>query len=114
MIRRYRATGQAVKSDDLIETSCFSINKKTREVFLHGKPVENLTPKEFDLLFYLAQNPRQVFSREQLLEQVWGYQFYGDERTVDVHIKRLRKKLSSDEKPFLYTVWGVGYKFDED
>jgi DNA-binding response OmpR family regulator len=45
---------------------------------------------------------------------VWGYQFYGDERTVDVHIKRLRKKLSSDEKPFLYTVWGVGYKFDED
>ncbi len=83
-------------------------------MFLHGKPVENLTPKEFDLLFYLAQNPRQVFSREQLLEQVWGYQFYGDERTVDVHIKRLRKKLSSEEKPFLYTVWGVGYKFDED
>ncbi|EAG4420569.1 winged helix family transcriptional regulator, partial [Listeria monocytogenes] len=54
-----------------------------------------------------------VFSREQLLEQVWGYQFYGDERTVDVHIKRLRQKIATETKPFLHTVWGVGYKFDE-
>lgn len=115
VIRRYQATGSAIKNDnDMIETACFTINKKTREVFLNGQPVENLTPKEFDLLYYLVQNPRQVFSREQLLEQVWGYQFYGDERTVDVHIKRLRKKLASEDKSFLYTVWGVGYKFDED
>ncbi len=74
-------------------------------MFLHGKPVENLTPKEFDLLFYLAQNPRQVFSREQLLEQVWGYQFYGDERTVDVHIKRLRKNCPVTKNRF-YTRYG--------
>ncbi len=59
------------------------------------------------------QHPRQVFSREQLPEQVWGYQFYGDERTVDVHIKRLRQKIATETKPFLHTVWGVGYKFDE-
>ncbi|EHG6821346.1 winged helix-turn-helix domain-containing protein, partial [Listeria monocytogenes] len=62
---------------------------------------------------FLMQHPRQVFSREQLLEQVWGYQFYGDERTVDVHIKRLRQKIATETKPFLHTVWGVGYKFDE-
>ena len=55
----------------------------------------NLTPKEFDLLYYFAQHPKQVFSREQLLEHVWGYEFYGDERTVDVHIKRLRKKVGT-------------------
>lgn len=112
--RRYQATGKAAAEEDTIESECFKINKKTREVFLNGEPVVNLTPKEFDLLYYLVQNPRQVFSREQLLEQVWGYQFYGDERTVDVHIKRLRKKLASEDRPFLYTVWGVGYKFDED
>lgn len=75
VIRRYRATGQAVKSDDLIETACFSINKKTREVFLHGKPVENLTPKEFDLLFYLAQNPRQVFRESSCLSRCGGINF---------------------------------------
>lgn len=114
VIRRYQATGKAVIDEDMIESEYFTINKKTREVFLNGEPIENLTPKEFDLLYYLVQNPRQVFSREQLLEHVWGYQFYGDERTVDVHIKRLRKKLGSEDKPFLYTVWGVGYKFDED
>lgn len=114
VIRRYQATGKAVIDEDMIESEYFTINKKTREVFLNGEPIENLTPKEFDLLYYLVENPRQVFSREQLLEHVWGYQFYGDERTVDVHIKRLRKKLGSEDKPFLYTVWGVGYKFDED
>lgn len=75
VIRRYRATGQAVKSDDLIETACFSINKKTREVFLHGKPVENLTPKEFDLLFYLAQNPRQVFRESSCLSRCGAINF---------------------------------------
>ncbi|MGE6632025.1 winged helix-turn-helix domain-containing protein [Bacillus sp. NPDC077027] len=102
------------QEEEGIETAHFKINKKTREVFLDGKSVENLTPKEYDLLYFFIQNPRQVFSREQLLEQIWGYQFYGDERTVDVHIKRLRKKIGDGSKPFLYTVWGVGYKFDED
>lgn len=89
------------------------ISKKTREVFLHGDLLTNLTPKEFDLLYYFIQHPRQVFSRDQLLERVWAYDFYGDERTVDVHIKRLRNKIGSPNQPFLHTVWGVGYKFDD-
>ena len=96
-----------------IETQHFKISKETREVLLKGEPIANLTPKEFDLLYYFIEHPRQVFSREQLLERVWGYQFYGDERTVDVHIKRLRNKIGTVKQPFLHTVWGVGYKFDE-
>ncbi|MEH7383568.1 response regulator transcription factor [Bacillus sp. JJ1533] len=111
--RRYqnRATGEV--EVDTLQTEHFKINKNTREVLLDGNPITNLTPKEFDLLYYFAQHPKQVFSREQLLDRVWGYQFYGDERTVDVHIKRLRKKLGTASKPFFHTVWGVGYKFDE-
>lgn len=97
----------------LIQSEHFKINRNTREVFLDGTPITNLTPKEFDLLSYLVQHPKQVFSREQLLESVWGYQFYGDERTVDVHIKRLRKKVETISQTFFHTVWGVGYKFDE-
>ncbi len=101
------------KLDGVIETNHFKMNKHTREVFRDGIAIKNLTPKEFDLLYHFLQNPRQVFTREQLLERVWGYQFYGDERTVDVHIKRLRKKIGTDNQPFFHTVWGVGYKFDE-
>jgi two-component system, OmpR family, response regulator len=97
----------------VIQSEHFKINKNTREVLLDGLPITNLTPKEFDLLFYFVQHPKQVFSREQLLERVWGYQFYGDERTVDVHIKRLRKKVETAQQPFFHTIWGVGYKFDE-
>lgn len=96
-----------------IETPHFKVNKDTREVLLDGKAVNNLTPKEFDLLYHFLQHPRQVFSREQLLDKVWGYDFYGDDRTVDVHIKRLRNKLGSSDQPFFKTVWGVGYKFEE-
>ncbi|MGZ4159279.1 MAG: response regulator transcription factor [Neobacillus sp.] len=95
-----------------LETTHFKISKETREVFLNSEKIDSLTPKEFDLLFFFIQNQRQVFSREQLLDKVWG-QFYGDERTVDVHIKRLRKKIGTIEQPFIHTVWGVGYKFDE-
>jgi two-component system OmpR family response regulator len=95
-----------------LETTHFKISKETREVFLNSEKIDSLTPKEFDLLFFFIQNKRQVFSREQLLDKVWG-QFYGDERTVDVHIKRLRKKIGTIEQPFIHTVWGVGYKFDE-
>ncbi|MBC1501090.1 response regulator transcription factor [Listeria weihenstephanensis] len=114
-----RRKGQAVDAtakpadDDILETKYFKISKKTREMYFEGRLLEALTPKEFDLLYFLMQHPRQVFSREQLLEQVWGYQFYGDERTVDVHIKRLRQKIATEEHPFLHTIWGVGYKFDE-
>lgn len=111
--RRYQKNSQESETKNLLQTNHLNINKETREVILDGNPVANLTPKEFDLLSYFAQHPRQVFTREQLLERVWGYQFYGDERTVDVHVKRLRKKIGSSARPFLHTVWGVGYKFDE-
>ncbi|MGB7341876.1 MAG: helix-turn-helix domain-containing protein, partial [Phototrophicaceae bacterium] len=73
-----------------------------------------LTAKEFDLLWFLARHPKQVFSRSQLLDNVWGYEFYGDESTVTVHVRRLREKIEPDAaKPtYIQTVWGVGYKFD--
>ena len=114
-VTRRCQVAQSIPAEDKnsVRTDHFSINKNTREVFLDGKPIENLTPKEFDLLSYFVQRPKQVFTREQLLENVWGYQFYGDERTVDVHIKRLRNKIGTETQPFLHTVWGVGYKFDE-
>ncbi|MGI2327967.1 response regulator transcription factor [Planococcus sp. YIM B11945] len=97
---------------DTIQTRHFMVNKETRDIQKDGEKVESLTPKEFDLLVFFLNHPKQVFSREQLLEQVWGYQFYGDERTVDVHIKRLRKKITGGDQLF-HTVWGVGYKFEE-
>lgn len=113
-VTRRAQTGNIHEKDShLIQTKHFKINKDTREVYLDGEPIQNLTPKEFELLYHFLQHPRQVFSREQLLDRVWGYQFYGDERTVDVHIKRLRKKVGKENQPFFHTVWGVGYKFDE-
>ncbi|EDO0427554.1 response regulator [Listeria monocytogenes] len=111
--RRKNSATSTENNEDILETTYFKISKRTREIFYQGELLDALTPKEFDLLYFLMQHPRQVFSREQLLEQVWGYQFYGDERTVDVHIKRLRQKIATESKPFLHTVWGVGYKFDE-
>ncbi|WP_099352476.1 response regulator transcription factor [Fredinandcohnia onubensis] len=111
--RRYNSKPTEEVETGTLQTEHFNINKITREVILNGKAITNLTPKEFDLLYYFAQHPKQVFSREQLLDRVWGYQFYGDERTVDVHIKRLRKKVGTANQPFFHTVWGVGYKFDE-
>lgn len=112
--RRYNTSQNTVKTEKgVIQTQYFRINKNTREVLLNNEPILNLTPKEFDLLYYFVQHPKQVFSREQLLERVWSYQFYGDERTVDVHIKRLRNKIGTNNQPFFHTVWGVGYKFDE-
>lgn len=72
-------------------------------------------PKELELLFYLASNPNRVYTRDQLLDEVWGFEYYGDSRTIDVHIKRLREKLEGvSDKWALKTVWGVGYKFEAD
>lgn len=96
-----------------IETEHLKINKSTREIILYDEPLEDLTPKEFDLLYTLASSPRRVFSREQLLEQVWEYEYFGDERTVDAHIKKLRQKLQKNGPQIIQTVWGVGYKFDD-
>lgn len=90
------------------------IHIDARRVEVEGKEV-SLTPKEFDLLVYMAQRPDKVFNREELLRDVWNYQFYGDQRTVDTHIKRLREKLgqaSALVSQYIVTVWGVGYKFE--
>ena len=86
------------------------IRADTRKVYADGVSIE-LTPREFDLLCYLAQNPRRVFSRDDLLAAVWGYDYFGDQRTVDVHIRRLRDKLRCLPHEYLTTVWGVGYQF---
>lgn len=89
------------------------IDRLAREVWVQGERT-NLTPKEFDLLWQLAASPGRSFTREELLELVWGYDFFGSDRTVDVHIKRLREKLERDHDAprYLQTVWGIGYKFD--
>lgn len=100
-------------SDYDIETNHLKISKARREVLFDGHAINTLTPKEFDLLFTMAQKPKQVFSREQLLELVWGYEYYGEERTVDAHIKKLRQKLEKEGPQVIQTVWGVGYKFDD-
>lgn len=96
-----------------IQTEHFKMNIKTREAYLNDQLISGLTPKEFDLLYTLAKKPRQVFSREQLLEMVWDYQYFGDERTVDAHIKKLRQKIEKVGAQVIQTVWGVGYKFDD-
>jgi two-component system response regulator ResD len=81
-----------------------------RSILVNDKDTE-VTPREFDLLCHLAQNPRRVFTREELLTAVWGYDYFGDQRTVDVHIRRLRTKLAPLTHEYLTTVWGVGYQF---
>ncbi|MDP9728667.1 response regulator transcription factor [Alicyclobacillus tolerans] len=102
---------------DLQQTLSFPgllIHIDARRVEVEGKEV-SLTPKEFDLLVYMSQRPDKVFSREELLRDVWNYQFYGDQRTVDTHVKRLREKLgqlSERVSHYIVTVWGVGYKFE--
>ena len=98
------AGGWKIKSPGL------EIQANTRRLMVDGEEKE-VTPKEFDLLYHLAQHPRRVFTREELLTTVWGYDYFGDQRTVDVHIRRLRAKLSPLDHEYLTTVWGVGYQF---
>ena len=114
-LRRLDTPGQKETEEAMydIETEHLTINENTREIILYGEPLQDLTPKEFDLLYTLANSPRRVFSREQLLEQVWDYEYFGDERTVDAHIKKLRQKLLKNGPQVIQTVWGVGYKFDD-
>ena len=117
LYRRVELTQEVESKDhsneDNIETNYLTINKKTHEAFLYGELIKGLTPKEFELLYTMAQSPKQVFSREQLLEIVWGYDYFGDERTVDAHIKKLRQKIDFNGPQVIQTVWGVGYKFDD-
>ena len=89
-----------------------SVNMTRYELKVNGKTVDT-PPKELELLFYLASNPNRVYTRNQLLDEVWGFDYFGDSRTVDVHIKRLREKLENvSDQWSLKTVWGVGYKFE--
>ena len=87
------------------------INQTNYSVMYMGHPVE-MPPKELELLYFLASSPNHVFTREQLLDQIWGYEYIGDTRTVDVHIKRLREKISDHESWKISTIWGIGYKFE--
>lgn len=96
-----------------IHTDTIKINTVTREAYYKEKPIENLTPKEFELLVMFSKNPKRVFSREQLLKSIWEDPFFGDERTVDAHIKKLRQKIEAVGPQVIHTVWGVGYKFED-
>lgn len=110
VLRRTDAKEQ--KTDKEIVFPKLEINLSNYELKIDGKITE-IPPKELELLYFLASNPNRVFTREQLLEEVWGFDYFGDSRTVDVHIKRLREKLENVEANWqLKTVWGVGYKFE--
>ena len=87
------------------------INLTNYSVLYLGENID-MPPKELELLYFLASHPNQVFTREQLLDHIWGYEYIGDTRTVDVHIKRLREKIKDQDTWRLATVWGIGYKFD--
>lgn len=106
--RRYTVDNQA---KDVIKYSDLTIDIGGYEVTYKGSTVK-LAPKELELLHFMASNPNKVFTREQLMYEVWGYDYPGDSRTVDVHIKRLREKVKGGENWELQTVWGVGYKFE--
>lgn len=108
-----RSSLSASTSESPITFEHLELDPRSRTVTVHNEDV-TLTAKEFDLLWFLARHPRQVFSRSQLLDNVWGYEFYGDESTVTVHVRRLREKIEPDPaKPtYIQTVWGIGYKFE--
>lgn len=106
---RIKNTSSQLKNDTLVFKD-MTIHEKKREV-IENLSIINLTPKEFDLLFFLCNNPNQVFKREQLLNQVWGYSFVGDSRTVDTHIKNLREKIKFCSE-HIKTIWSVGYKLE--
>ncbi|CAI3678598.1 response regulator transcription factor [Clostridium neonatale] len=108
VLRRYSADNA---KSEIIKLSDLSIDPTSYKVIFNKEDIK-MPPKEFELLYYLAKNKNRVFTREQLLCEVWGYDYPGDSRTVDVHIKRLREKLTSGEEWQIETVWGVGYKFE--
>ncbi len=98
-------SGKIVEYPDLI------VNQTNYSVIYKGSTID-MPPKELELLYFLASSPNQVFTREQLLDHIWGYEYIGDTRTVDVHIKRLREKIKGNDSWALTTVWGIGYKFE--
>lgn len=115
VLRRYQAGPATAAADkqqgDYVEYPDLVVNLTNYSVLYKGHSVE-MPPKELELLYFLASSPNQVFTREQLLDHIWGYEYIGDTRTVDVHIKRLREKIKDHENWALTTVWGIGYKFE--
>ena len=110
VLRRCAPAEQA--REGLITYDNLSVDLARYELKVKGKTVE-APPKELELLYYLASHPNRVFTRDQLLDEVWGFEYYGDSRTIDVHVKRLREKLDGASSQWgLKTVWGVGYKFE--
>jgi DNA-binding response OmpR family regulator len=113
VLRRYNVTPPAVTNTQLpncVSYPDLTINLGNYSVIYMGKNIE-MPPKELELLYFLASSPNQVFTREQLLDHIWGYEYIGDTRTVDVHIKRIREKIRDHESWAIETVWGIGYKF---
>jgi DNA-binding response OmpR family regulator len=113
VLRRY----QPIKSEDnspeqkCVKYTDLTVNLSNYSVIYKGHSVD-MPPKELELLYFLAASPNQVFTREQLLDHIWGYEYIGDTRTVDVHVKRLREKIKDHANWSLSTVWGIGYKFE--
>ncbi|MBU5450345.1 response regulator transcription factor [Acetivibrio sp. MSJd-27] len=111
VLRRFESEKEPEKTDEVTYDN-ITINLSNYQLIIDGQVYE-IPPKELELLFFLASNPNKVFTRDQLLSSVWGYDYFGDSRTVDVHIKRIREKIEDKGTIWsLKTVWGVGYKFE--
>ena len=113
VLRRYKPSNAPTENpnDKCVEYADLTINLTNYSVIYMGHTVE-MPPKELELLYFLASSPNHVFTREQLLDQIWGYEYIGDTRTVDVHIKRLREKIKDHANWKISTIWGIGYKFE--
>lgn len=115
VLRRFQptvvATEEIEEKGEFVAYPDLVINQSNYSVVYYGKNID-MPPKELELFYFLASHPNQVFTREQLLDKLWGYEYIGDTRTVDVHIKRLREKIKDHPAWKLSTVWGIGYKFD--
>lgn len=113
VLRRYKPAASTPESshDQKVEYADLIINRTNYSVIYKGQTVD-MPPKELELLYFLASSPNHVFTREQLLDQIWGYEYIGDTRTVDVHIKRLREKIRDHSTWRIATIWGIGYKFE--
>ena len=113
VLRRFKATPPVSDNRDIkcVEYADLVINQTNYSVIYNGATID-MPPKELELLYFLASSPNQVFTREQLLDHIWGYEYIGDTRTVDVHIKRLREKIKDRASWSISTVWGIGYKFE--
>ena len=114
VLRRYKPVvveAAPAAPENEVRLTDLTINRSNYSVTYRGRRVE-MPPKELELLYFLASQPNHVYSREQLLDQIWGYEYVGDTRTVDVHIKRIREKIGDHERWKITTIWGVGYKFE--